>query len=293
MKKYGISLCILVCFYSKLFSQTSESKEEEKVSYFKADLNYLNDLVYLGRNDSLASPYLTATLGYYFKTGFHFTGALSYLSAPTESRIDLMAFNAGYDFSINEVFSGSINGEKYFYNKSSNSIKSDIAGIIEGAMAADLTAVQLGIDAGASFATKMDFTTTLSASHLFTIGEENNSFSLNPTFDINFSTLNFYEAETNKKFGKKHLANNPTYQSITSTTIASKKGFSLMDFEFSIPLEYMSNKFVFYLTPYYAIPQNPITTTTNATIKLRNGSTTTQQIDSTPLSEKNLNLYFI
>jgi hypothetical protein len=138
----------------------------------------------------------------------------------------------------------------------------------------------------------MDFTTTLSASHLFTIGEENIGFSINPTFDVNFSTLNFYEGGTNKKFAKRGIANNPTYQSITSTTVASKQGFSLMDFELSIPLEYKSNNFVFYLTPYYAIPKNPITTITNATIKLRNGNTITQQIDSTPWSERNLKSLF-
>jgi hypothetical protein len=65
-----------------------------------------------------------------------------------------------------------------------------------------------------------------------------------------------------------------------------------MDFEFSIPLEYKLDKFVFYLTPYYAIPKNPITTTTDATITLRNGSTIKQQFDSTPWSERNLKSLF-
>jgi hypothetical protein len=289
MKKFGLCLGILIFFCYHVNSQNKSVKNE---SYFKADLNYLNDLVYLGRKDSIAVPYLTATLGYYHKSGFYLSGALSYSPSSTQSRIDLFTVDAGYDYTINDIFSGSVYGEKYFYNKSSNSIKSDISGVIDGSLTADLTALQLGIDAGASFASKIDFTTTLSASHLFTLGDENNSFSINPSFNVNFSTLNFYEGLTNKKIGKKRLINNPNYLSLNSTTVASKQGFTLMDYEFSIPLEYKLDKFVFYLTPYYAIPTNPITTTTNATIVLMNGSTIKQQFDSTPWSEKNLKSLF-
>ena len=289
MKKLTISLSIFIIF---CFQAKSQTKIEEKESYFKADLNYLNDLVYLGRKDSIAVPYVTATLGYYHKSGFYVSGALSYLPSSTQSKIDLITVDAGYDYTINDVFSGSVYGEKYFYNKSSNSIKSDISGVIDGSLTADLSAIQLGVDAGISFASKTDFTTTLSASHLFSFGEEKQGFSLNPSFNVNFSTLNFYEGLTNKKFGKKHLINNPNYLSISSTTVANKQGFTLMDFEFSVPMEYKFDKFVFYLTPYYAIPKNPITTTTDATITLRNGSTIKQQIDSTPWSEKNLTSLF-
>lgn len=288
MRKCGLTLFFLIFISYQAISQDSKSKKAERDSYFKLDLNYLNDLVYLGRKDSIAVPYLTATVGYYHRSGFYVTGALSYLPSPSESRIDLFTLDAGYDFQINNIFSGSIYAEKYFYNQSSNSIKSDIKGIMDASITADLTAVQFGIDAGISLASKTDFTTILGASHLFTIGEEDNSFSLNPTFNVNFSTLNFYEGLTNKKFGKRNVINNPTYQSISSSTIASKQGFSLMDYEISIPMEYKRNNLVLYLTPYYAIPKNPITTTTNATITLRNGTTIKQQFDSTPWSERNL-----
>ena len=173
MKKLTISLSIFIIF---CFQAKSQTKIEEKESYFKADLNYLNDLVYLGRKDSIAVPYLTATLGYYHKSGFYVSGALSYLPSSTQSKIDLITVDAGYDYTINDVFSGSVYGEKYFYNKSSNSIKSDISGVIDGSLTADLSAIQLGVDAGISFASKTDFTTTLSASHLFSFGEEKQGF---------------------------------------------------------------------------------------------------------------------
>ncbi|MEI8073786.1 MAG: hypothetical protein WCH78_03480 [Bacteroidota bacterium] len=287
-------LCLVVLFFSSLKceSQFSKSKSDEKESYFKTDLNYLNDLVYLGRRDSLRVPYLSATVGYYHRSGLFISGALSYLSSKAESRIDLFTVDAGYEFSINDILSGSIIGEKYFYNKASNSIKSDISGILDASMNADLSAIQIGMEAGVSFATKTDYTTTFTAAHNFNLEQNDKGFSINPSLNINFSTLNFYEAVTNKKFGKKHLINNPNYLSLTSTTVANKQGFTLMDFEFSIPIEYKINHTVFYLTPYYAIPQNPISTTTNATITLRNGSTLKQQLNSTAWSENNLNAIF-
>lgn len=77
MKKNCWSFCIVLFLSLQASSQISKAKDEEKESYFKADLNYLNDLVYLGRRDSIAVPYLTATIGYYHKSGFYLTGALS------------------------------------------------------------------------------------------------------------------------------------------------------------------------------------------------------------------------
>ena len=39
-------------------------------SYFAAGISYLTNSVYNGRKDSLSTPYLTPTLGYYDKSGF-------------------------------------------------------------------------------------------------------------------------------------------------------------------------------------------------------------------------------
>lgn len=76
-------------------------------SYFSLGLNYLSNSVYNGRKDSLATPYLTPSLGYYDKSGFFVSGSLSYLMRTGASRIDLFSLDAGYDFSIKK-FDGEI-----------------------------------------------------------------------------------------------------------------------------------------------------------------------------------------
>jgi hypothetical protein len=285
-------LCIVLSFSVDSKSQKSNSDNDTKKSYFKADINYLNDLIYLGRKDSIAYPYVTSTIGYYHTSGFYMSGAISYLAAANTSQIDLFTIDAGYEFDINNIFSGTVYGEKYFYNKSSNALKSDFKGIIDAALYANLNLVQLSIEGGVTFATKKDFTTSLGASHLFEIGEKGHQFSINPSFTINFSTLNFYEGNSNKTFTKKQQANNPNLLTISAITTASKQGFCLMDMELSLPLTYDFKAWSFYLTPYYCIPKNQVSTNTSAVITLRNGSVINQQFDSTPWSERNLKNQF-
>ena len=55
--------------YNLSFGQTKKAKETE--SYFKASASYLSNAVYNGRQDSLVTPYITPSLGYYDKTGFY------------------------------------------------------------------------------------------------------------------------------------------------------------------------------------------------------------------------------
>src|ERR1700733_16109732 len=53
-------------------------------SHFMASLTYLNNNVYLGRRDSVATPYLTPTFGYYHKSGLYISGSASYLALANE-----------------------------------------------------------------------------------------------------------------------------------------------------------------------------------------------------------------
>ena len=90
-------------------------------SYGKLTLNYLTNSVYNGRQDSLKTPYLTPTLGYYAKSGFFADGSFSYLTRSGANRIDLATLEMGYDFSAGN-FDGEVVGSKYFYNSASTKI---------------------------------------------------------------------------------------------------------------------------------------------------------------------------
>jgi hypothetical protein len=286
--KYA-SFCFVIylfCLHSFSLAQTKKSKES--VSYFKGSGSYLSNAVYNGRQDSLITPYITPSVGYYDKSGFYAAASLSYLSNSSGSRIDLFSLDAGYDFSLNDQWSGSVYAEKSFYNQSSTAIQSDIKGSLGGNLTYDFGLLQCTAGTDLLFAKKADISANFGLAHAFTLGEEGSLFTISPTVFANLSTLHFYEGYTNRKAGKKAAQLIPNLQSVEAITTVNNNKFTLLDYELSLPITYDGEKMGFYITPTYAIPQNPIYTTTTTTIKLRNGTQTSQTVDSTPQAEKNL-----
>jgi len=150
-----ISLCLYLSFaWHMAIAQTNATEHSSEKSYFKADINYLSNLVYLGRKDSITTPYITSSIGYYHPSGFYASAAVFYIRPKPYQGIDLYTLDAGYDFKINDLFSGSVYAEKYFYNNSSNSIKSNISGMFDAALQADLGFLQINAEAGLSLQPK-------------------------------------------------------------------------------------------------------------------------------------------
>jgi len=262
-----------------------------QVSYGKAQLSYLSNNVYNGRADSLASPYITPSLGYYNKSGFYIGGSLSYQPGSTGRRIDLVSIDIGYGFDITDNLSDSIYATKTFYNKQSTAIKSDIKELIGNDISYDFDIVQLSVGAELLIGTKTDVAFNAELSHIFKVGSKNGSWSFVPAASLNVSSLHFYEGYTTRKANKKLMQSNPNISSINSLTTVSNPGIKLMDYELELPVTYESKKWGAFITGTYAIPQNPIFTTTVTTKKVA-GVTSTQTVDSTPFSERKLKNIF-
>jgi hypothetical protein len=291
-KSVGFSLLVLAMFlFNSGWAQTSKSKEE-KSSYFRASANYLSNSVYYGRRDSLPYPYLTPSIGYYDKSGFSISGSVSYLMSSNESRIDLGTIDLGYDFEASDKFSGQLYASKSWYNQGSTNIKSDIKGNAGGMLSYDLNALQVNGGIDLAFANKMDIGLNLGVSHLFTIGEEDDQFSIEPSFVTNWSTLHSYEGYISRKIGKRPGNILPAGANVTAVTNVQNNKMTLLDYEFSIPLLYENKKIGVSLTPTFALPKNPIYTTTTVTTKLANGTQSSITKDSTPDSEKTLSNNF-
>lgn len=260
-------------------------------SYFKADINYETNSVYLGRKDSAILPYITPTISYCHKSGFNASASMAYSSS--DKRVDYFSINAGYEFRLQKNLTGSVNGTKTFYNSSSNNVSSDIGASFDAGLTYDFDVVEVHVDGGVSFATKTDFCSSASIEHAFSFGEENSEWTITPTAVLNMSTLNFYEGYTNKKTGKKTIKKNPLIASVASTTVITNtksNNLTLMDFELTLPISYDGKKWGVYVTPTFVIPQHPIYTSTTSVIKFNNPATPAQTIttDTTPDSEKKM-----
>ncbi len=272
--------------FSTLVTAQVKTDSTKEASHWKLSGSYLSNSVYNGRKDSLATPYLTPSFGYFDKSGFYISASLSYLASATESHIDLFSLDAGYDFDLTNKFSGSVYANKSFYNSASTAIKSDISGSIGASLTYDLNVLQLTAGADLLFAQKTDIAINIGAAHAFHFGEPGNLFTVTPSFTANMSTLNFYEGYTNRKLGKKANQANPNATVTSTTTVNNTNKFPLLNYELSVPFSYDAKKIGFFLTPAFALPKNPIYTTTTTTIKPRNGTQSTMVQDSTPPSER-------
>ena len=283
------TLCI------NLTNQSSYSQDKQpsdvSASYGKASINYLSNYIYTGRKDSLAYPYITPVLGYFDKSGFYITGSLSYLSSKTDKRVDMFALDLGYEFSITEKFTGSVYGNKSFYNKASSAITNDMTGSLGSTLSYDFGLLQLNSGTDVYFSSKPDFALNLGLSHQFIIGSENQQWTIEPSALVNFSSLHYYEGFTNNRIGRPGIII-PNSSSVSSSTTVNKSGFTLLDYEIIIPISYEAKTWGFTSNFTFAFPKNPIYTTSVNTIKFSNGTQLVQTIDSTPYSETNLKTTF-
>lgn len=277
--------CAILC---AVFSQEKEdlaSNPGAPKSYGKFSSSYLSNSVFNGRKDSVTTPYLTPTIGYYDKSGFYITGALSYLSSAAASRIDLFNIEAGYDFNINKL-DGEVTVFKSFYNSSSTNVKSEVSGGVASSFGYDLGFIHPTLLAGINLGKSTDFTAAFSLDHSFYAAED--KLEIVPSFLVNASTQHYYgNYYANRKYAKLKKKNGGTgiYYDITADLTDASR-FKILDYEFSLPINYTVNKFTIGLTPAYALPVNPTIVTVN--LKPSNGNNTI----SKTFNEKLENTFF-
>jgi len=250
------------CFIFLLINKSSfaQLKQVEKQtpnkSYWIAGIKYLSDNVYLGRKDSVAVPYITPSLGYHDKSGLYFNSSFSYIPVSGENRIDAWALEGGYSHAT-EKFNFEVSVSKEFYNKQSFNVNSEVKGRMDTYLSYDLGFVEPSLQAGVNFASNPDFGFGLGLEHSFSAAD--NKLEISPSFLTNVGTGNYYADYYNKRRyspnrkGKKQ--GNITYDITANLSGASK--FQLMDFEFSLPVNYTLKKFVLNFTPTYALPTHP------------------------------------
>ncbi len=276
MKKI-LLLASFLCIAGHFYGQDKKDKElnsasdslSEKKSYGLFSLEYTNNSVYLGRKDSLVTPYLSPTLGYYDKSGLFIEGNVSLLLRSGATRIDQSAIRAGYDFSKGN-FSGELAAEKDFYNSNSTNVRAEVKGSLSLLVGYDFGVIETMLTPGINFGHKNDFTLQWQVDHAFTADED--KFSITPSFLLNGSTRNFYGSY----FGKRKLKKTGQNAQVDAV-VNDASQFKIMDYELSLPLSYTVNRVTFGLNPSYAIPQNPAVLT--VTIKPQIGPTQTRTVN--------------
>jgi len=267
-----VLIFILLCISSSLTAQDDISKEEKAKdsgsSYMSLSLNYISDAVFMGRKDSISAPYLYPTFTYHHKSGLYATSSVSYLTRADEGRVDLFLLTAGFDFTVKKL-DGDISITKYIFNEDSYNVISQVEADITAQLIYDFDVVNLGIATSLYLNSDSNSDVFLSSeiSHDFVSNTE--KFQISPTAGVYMGSQNFYEQYVNNRFGngrgQQQSQGNSSSQS-TNIQITDSEKFGLMAIEFSLPMWYVKEPWMFSFLPAYVLPQNPATLTVDEVV---------------------------
>jgi hypothetical protein len=273
---YPIICIFSVFFFAQLKSGAQQviiEKAVVKPNPWRVGLSYLSDNVYQGRKDSVALPYVTASFGYYHKSGLFLVSSASFVTGYSENHIDLVSLEGGYNYSSDKV-NFEISASKDFYSPQSFNVKSEIEGRLDAYFSYDLGFIEPNIQAGMNYAAQSDYGVGLGLEHSFSFLEDR--LEASPTFLANLSTENFNASYYSKRrySADRRSKNKGNSTSDITAVLSNASKFQLMDYEFSLPSSYTVNNLTLNFTPTYALPVNP--SDVSISQKQSNGNTTKQ-----------------
>jgi len=217
-----------------------DEKSTGKPGWFKFGINYSSNNVFMGRTDSVATPYFIPEVKYTLKSGLFMSASAYYIPNKKTSKLDGGEITAGYDFDITDDLSGSGSYTKQFYSATSTEVTSSIGSTFN---------VEFDYDLSDICSPSVSFDYIINKQ-----GIENDFFA---GFDIDHDFI--------KKgvFGEKDIVLFAPGVSINTGAQDGGK-FELLNYEISTPLIYKSGHFIFQLAPRYSIAKNLLPDATGA-----------------------------
>lgn len=265
-----VIILVFILLGNNLLSQNIKSNSkfvENTKSYLSLNLSFSNDYVFMGRKDSITSPYLFFVAGYQNESGFYSNGSVSYLTNPDENRVDLVLLNVGYNYVINKL-TADISATKYFFNEDSYNVLSEVNVNVYVLASYDFSVIDLSLAASTYFSGSSDSDFFLSSEISQDFLTNDQKFQFSPSVGIYFGSQNFYESYyINNRFGNGVRpkagngkgAGSGTIENDTSQltlVIEESEKFSLMAAELSLPMWYIHNSFAISFVPSLVFPFN-------------------------------------
>ncbi len=264
--------CTLLLISSLASAQKDSIANQESSTQIKLGLYYNSHLNYLGRTDSLQSSAFFPMAEVWFGKGFYINAAPVFVNNAVSSfEYAGTVATAGYRFSNKaNKFGGNIFVVKPFYKENSQLVQSALKGQFSSNFTFTNKIISITGGGDLRFSDKVDYGATAGLDHVFRI-EPGNDFILvvDPSVYAYAGTQNFtrtYFKQTN------FLIFPGTEEQITERV----NRFSLLSYEFSVPVVLAKGKFQLIANPAYVMPQNLI------------------QVEGRPdLSERGKNLFYI
>lgn len=240
----------------------ADSAKTDKKNVFTASINYVNRLNYYGRVDSLKSSGLLPIIGYESKIGLYATGTFIF-TANTAQPLTYAgtSLEAGYKFPENKHFAGNVFYNQFFYSNTADIVQSAVKA--QTGINASYKNKYVNFTGGAElrFSDNTDIGVSGALDHLFIVkfkGIKKSALAFNPTATVNAGTQKFVQTFSKKTGG---ILGGLPGNNRTETENINR--FSILSYEFSMPVVFVVNKFYAALTPAYVLPQNLITVRNN------------------------------
>ncbi len=252
---------------NKLDSLDDLDKNDKHAS-FKFGVNYLSNNVFMGRADTVRTPTISPELKYTFKNGIFVSATADYIPNRVTNKLDAGSVAAGYDYDITDDLSGAVSFTKMFYSANSTQIGSSISSVFNANLTYDIASIitpTVGVDYNIiKQGFSNDVFVNAGLSHDFAkegIFGDKDLFIISPTVTANAGTQNFYDAYfVLKKY--KLTAKGQAKEAAAEKLIAKRKEqlskFTMLDYEFSAPVEYKIGILILSFVPTYAIAENKL-----------------------------------
>jgi hypothetical protein len=254
LKYFLYAAFLLLPFVTTAQTDSLPTQPTVKKNVFTASINYQDKLNYFGRTDSLQSSGLFPSLGFELKNGLYAKGNFIFVQNDAISTTYTgTTIEAGYNFKEKKHFSGNIFYTHFLYKDNSQLVQSALKAQTGINATYKNKIINLIGGADVKFSDKADIGTTLGLDHLFIIkGKNKTAIAFNPAAYVYAGT---------QQFSNTYIKNNtvggitlPSQQQVTESVV----NFSILSYDFSMPVVLVFGKFNAYVSPAYTIPQNLI-----------------------------------
>jgi hypothetical protein len=249
---YILTFGVFLSTYQFAFAQ-KDSTDKQKLA-FKIGINYNTGLNYFGRTDSLRSTGVFPLAELWLSKDVYINAAPVFVN----NTIQRMEYSGtvtsiGYLHSTDKWLSN-LYFLKPFYKQNSQLVQSALKAQAGMSFTKLNKVLNLSFGGDAKLSDKIDFGATAGVDHLIRKQMANNSvLVIDPSFYTYAGTQNFTSSYYKKKPGFLVLPGSSEQLSENTTK------FSILAYEFSIPVVYAKGNWMALLTPSYILPQNLVT----------------------------------
>jgi hypothetical protein len=253
MKRIQI-IVLSISLLSFQFSSAQNDSTQQQKPKFKIGINYNSGLNYYGRTDSLKSSAVFPSAELWFTKDVYVSASPVFVNNAVQSlEYAGTVTSIGYLHTTDKWITN-LYILKPFYKQSSELVQSALKAQTGLSFSRLNKMLNVTVGGDLKYSDKIDFGVTAGLDHLVRKQLKNNSvLVIDPSFYAYAGTQNFTNTYYKKKSGFLFFPGS------SEQVNESETKFSVLAYEFSMPLVYARGKWMALVTPSYILPQNLVT----------------------------------